>query len=555
MATNTALPQNADNPEGILVNGLLGNPLTVGGRLGGWARTPVDALAEVEQRNSVLRATPTLQLTHSLGPVSQRLIAGIDATSSNGTFFVPLRSDGAFQGSWGSGVTGEDHARYAVRTLDYLATLAVRDPASSVVGVNLSAGVQFVQTDEDRFQVTGFGLVSNDARRVSDAADRRGNQTLLLRTRSLGYFAQVETSVKDRLYLQAGARTDYQSAFGSEAGAPWFPKAGLSYFVIDRSRDTRDRLIERLRLRAAVGTSGRAPPQGAAGMTFSAAPFIIEPGQVAQGVVPANPGNDRLRPERSREVELGLDAELLDDRFGLELTWFDKRSKDRVLDFGDARAAAASSGVRENRPLGALFDRPVLRIDTIAGRAIVGDTAEFVAAAMPTRTGFVGATLTVGSRWHVAVTFDGKRGNAMTNSTDVFRDRQTRNSYRSAHMNDLSADERLRRFGPFVTENGTAVSLTNVLGPYLQDASFVRWREASITWDLPSAVTRRLGGRSASLTAAGRNLLLWTRYEGDPETVTYISEVVLGGTFQFNQFNFMSMPQGRRWVMRIAVRY
>jgi outer membrane receptor protein involved in Fe transport len=610
MATNTALPQNADNPEGILVTGLLGNPLTVGGSLGGWARTPVEALAEVEQRNSVLRATPTLQLTHSLGPVSQRLIAGIDATSSNGVFFVPLRSDGAFQGSWGTGVTGEDHARYAVRTLDYLATVAVRDPSKSFVGVNLSAGAQFVQTDEDRFQVTGFGLVTNDARRVSDAADRRGNQTLLLRTRSLGYFAQVETSVHDRLFLQAGARSDYQSAFGSEAGAPWFPKAGLSYLMIDRSRESHNQFIERLRLRAAFGTSGRAPPQGEAGVTFSAAPFIIEPGRVAQGVVPASPGNDRLRPERSRELEVGLDAELLDDRFGLELTRFDKRSKDllfrlavppsfgfrlnpmtnigsvansgwevtgrwsvavgraalsgqagvstlsnRVLDFGDARSAAAASGVRENLPLGALLDRPVLRIDTVAGRAIVGDTAEFVAPAMPSRTGFVGANVSVGSRWHLAVTFDGKRGNAMNNTTNSFRDRQARNGYRSAHMNELSPEERLRRFGPFVTESGTAVSSNNVLGPYLQDASFVRWREASITWDLPYAFARRLGGRSASLTAAGRNLLLWTRYDGDPETVTYISEVVLGGTFQFNQFNFMSMPQARRWVMRVAVRY
>ena len=609
MATNTALPQNADNPEGILLNGLAGSPLTVGGRLDGWFMTPVEALATVEQRNSVLRATPTIQLAHSLGRLSQRFIAGMDATSSNGVFFVPLRFDDVFQPSWRQGVTGEDHARYTVRTLDYLATVAVVDHSKSVASVTVSAGAQFVQTDEDRFQVTGSGLVSNDARRVRDAAIRTGNQTLLLRTRSLGYFAQVESSVNDRLFLQLGARTDYQSAFGSAAGTPWFPKAGLSYLLIQHPRDA-DRLIERLRLRAALGTSGRAPPQGEAGATFSAAPFIVQPGRIAQGVVPASPGNSRLRPERSRELELGFDAELMRERLGLEVTRFDKRSKDllfrlpvppstgfrlnpmvnvgavenkgweistrwtasigsaalsgqagvstltnRVVDLGGAQSAAATSGVRLDLPVGALLDRRILRIDSIAGRAIVSDSAEFVSPAMPTRTGFVGALLTVGSRWHLAVTIDGKGGNAMVNSGDSFRDRQVRNGYWSAHANELSAEERLTRFGPFVTENGTAVSANNVVGPYLQDASFVRWREASITWDLPPSLSRLLRGHSASISAAGRNLMLWTSYEGDPETVTYVSELASGGTFQFNQFNFMSMPQARRWVMRVAVRF
>lgn len=611
MSTATALPQNADNPEGILTNGLLGNPLTVGGRLNGWSRTPGEALASVEQRNSVLRATPTVQVTHSLGRLSQRFIAGIDATSSNGVFFVPLRSDGAFQGTWAQGVTGEDHAKYAVRTLDYLGTLVLQEPSRSSIGVSVSAGSQFVQTDEDRFSVTGFGLVSNDARRVIDAADRRGNQTLLLRTRSLGYFGQLEASVRERLFVQLGARADYQSAFGSRVGAPWFPRAGLSYLITPRSAESSNGLVDELRFRAALGTSGRVPPQGEAGVTYAAAAFIIAPGQLAQGIAAANPGNPDLRAERSRELEVGLDADLFHDRAGLELTWFDKRSRDllfrlplppsmgfrldpltnigsvqnrgwelttrwsasigktaeltgqaglstlsnRVLDLGAARASAATGGVREGEPLGALRTRSILRVDSAAGRVVVSDSVRFAANAMPTSTGFIGTTLTIGSRWQIAVTFDGKRGNGMISSTDDFRDRQVRNGYRYQHRDALSAHERLSRFGPFVTESGTAVSIRDVLGAYLQDASFVRWREASVTWDMPSGLATRLGGRNASITLAGRNLLLWTRYEGDPESVTYVSELPRGGTFQYNQFNFMSVPQARRWFMRVAVRY
>ena len=57
---------------------------------------------------------------------------------------------------------------------------------------------------------------------------------------------------------------------------------------------------------------------------------------------------------------------------------------------------------------------------------------------------------------------------------------------------------------------------------YVEPADFVKLREVSLTYTLPSAWARRFGGQAMSVTVAGRNLAQWTRYSGiDPEVNTY----------------------------------
>jgi hypothetical protein len=53
----------------------------------------------------------------------------------------------------------------------------------------------------------------------------------------------------------------------------------------------------------------------------------------------------------------------------------------------------------------------------------------------------------------------------------------------------------------------------------MQPGAFVKWREATVTLQLPDRFVSRLGARNSSLTFSGRNLKLWTHYRGsDPES-------------------------------------
>ncbi len=52
----------------------------------------------------------------------------------------------------------------------------------------------------------------------------------------------------------------------------------------------------------------------------------------------------------------------------------------------------------------------------------------------------------------------------------------------------------------------------------IKPADFVRWRELSLTYDVPREHVQGLGLRNLSFTIAARNLALWTKYDGvDPE--------------------------------------
>ena len=52
----------------------------------------------------------------------------------------------------------------------------------------------------------------------------------------------------------------------------------------------------------------------------------------------------------------------------------------------------------------------------------------------------------------------------------------------------------------------------------IKQADFIRWRELSLTYNVPSEFVERFGGRRLSFTLTGRNLALWTKYDGvDPE--------------------------------------
>ena len=79
------------------------------------------------------------------------------------------------------------------------------------------------------------------------------------------------------------------------------------------------------------------------------------------------------------------------------------------------------------------------------------------------------------------------------------------------HADHCSGLERVNGFGRFT-------------GQYIEDASFVKLRELSLSWQLPDNVRARMPWRvdNARITLSGRNLVTWTNYSGlDPEVSNF----------------------------------
>lgn len=79
----------------------------------------------------------------------------------------------------------------------------------------------------------------------------------------------------------------------------------------------------------------------------------------------------------------------------------------------------------------------------------------------------------------------------------------------------------------------------------IRDASFTRFRELSLTYTLPSSLASTLRASRASVTIAGRNLALWTRFPGIEPEASFNSGA-RGGSY--GQWEQNVLPQLRQFV-------
>ena len=144
------------------------------------------------------------------------------------------------------------------------------------------------------YDFPGPGIARTDAAGVQFASDG------IVETVNGGYFVQEQLGYKDWLFVTAGARYDYSSAFGKTADGVLYPKVSVSFVPTDLPGFSMGP-VSSLRLRGAWGQSGRQPSAFAKFTTFGALA-----GPAGAGLQPDNLGNPDLKPEVATEIEGGL---------------------------------------------------------------------------------------------------------------------------------------------------------------------------------------------------------------------------------------------------------
>jgi outer membrane receptor protein involved in Fe transport len=146
----------------------------------------------------------------------------------------------------------------------------------------------------------------------------------------------------------------------------------------------------------------------------------------------------------------------------------------------------------------------------------------------PDWQGSVGANLTLWGRLSVNTLFEYRAGNyVVANLTGAFRrtdNRLGRNVRATAEvestlLNPATRSDGQRRLDAAMTWATELLSLAPYSGLNLvETGDFLRWRELSVSYLLPTAWSGRLGLDDVSLIFMVRNLAVWTGYSGtDPE--------------------------------------
>ncbi|MBX6330596.1 MAG: SusC/RagA family TonB-linked outer membrane protein [Gemmatimonadaceae bacterium] len=199
---------------------------------------------------------------------------------------------------------------------------------SDALASNTTLGVQYTDEIFDENLASGVGLPPGSTS-ISAAATQTSGESRT-ESRTLGGFLEEHLAYNDRLFVTGAVRSDRNSAFGTNFKTTFYPKLAMSWVASDEHFFPRPAWLDQLRLRGAFGASGVQPGATDAEAYYTATRTLGEAGE-ATGLVFSALGNKNLKPERSTELELGFDATVWDNRVNLEVTHYNKTSKDALI--------------------------------------------------------------------------------------------------------------------------------------------------------------------------------------------------------------------------------
>ena len=442
-----------------------------------------------------------------------------------------------------------------------------------------TGGVQYVNFSFKTATAQGSTLPPGAETPAAGTIPAVGSGTTLQKT--LGLFIEEQASINDRLFLTAAVRTDQNSAFGTEFQRVYYPKGSLSWVLSDESFFPKISWLSSLRLRTAFGASGVQPGPNDALRTFAVATTNIAGSEVA-GLRSNLLGNAKLKPERTQELEFGTDARFFNDKVNLELTYYNKTSSDALIAQTIAPSAGSAAttvlanlGEVRNSGYEALLNTQLLSGKTVswdmtlsasrnsnelltlgvdaAGKAIppiigtstqqrpgyplngywqrgftyndankdgiivpaevtIADSITYQGYSQPRlELSFVNGFDLFNRRIRISSLIDHKSGYKVLNSEQQFLCQQSL-SCKATSSHDATLFEQARAIAQrFKTPQTTA--------GYMEDVTFTRIREVSVTYNVSPEWSRRLfKSQSVGIVGAVRNLAIFSDWTGvDPE--------------------------------------
>ncbi len=236
-------------------------------------------------------------------------------------------------------------------TVDMGAT-AVTSLAASLSS-KTAVGAQYYDRREHGTAIGVTNLSATDGSLNGTTVFNNSLAELADEAKTAGFYVDETLEWHGRLFVTGALREDAGSGFGSKYNAALYPKASVSWVASQEPRNV-------LRFRAAYGQSGVQPQPGAALRLLGTTTALLPGAVVASGDTLLSPGNARLRPERSTELEGGVDAGLFGNRATVEFTVYEKKSRDALIDVplpGSAGGVYGTHTLEEN--IGSVLNRGI----------------------------------------------------------------------------------------------------------------------------------------------------------------------------------------------------
>ena len=422
-----------------------------------------------------------------------------------------------------------------------------------------SVGAQYEVRDLDFGRTTSRALIAGQSN--VDKGTSVGVYQLRERVEDQGFFIQEELLFNDRLFVTGSLRADRSSSNSDVDQFYWYPKVAASY----RFDNILPGVIDAVKVRTAFGESGNRPKYGQK--------FTEYVGQNIDGVatlsVQGVTASTELKPERQREIEGGLDFTLLEERATLALTGYYQQTTDVLLERELPQSTGFSTAIFNGGEIeGRGFEAQLRAVPVQTERFRWSSTTNFSTNSTEMKDLPVPPFVTEGFGFLFGAFFinegeslTGIYGNIPTEGggSEVGKIGDATPTFKMGFSNEFN-------YGPvsaFVLldyqQGGDVLNLTQLLydlssnspdcndilpsgtsacaqrvsewptntAVYLYDTTFLKLREVTLSYNVPTRLVESLGLRSAQLSLSGRNLLTFTDYPGmDPEVSNFGSQAI-----------------------------
>lgn len=187
--------------------------------------------------------------------------------------------------------------------------------------------------------------------------------------RTNSYFGRVVYSLADKYLFTATGRLDGASVFGENHKFAFFPSAALAWRISEEEFLKNSRAISNLKLRVSYGSTGNSSIGSYGSINTLSTNTAIFGGVRATGVVQGVIPNPDLKWEQTNQFNLGLDLDLLNNRFNIVADVYDKVTNNLLLNapvpnssgydtqlknIGSVRNRGAELGITSNNLTGRL---------------------------------------------------------------------------------------------------------------------------------------------------------------------------------------------------------
>lgn len=329
---------NDNSLYGVVINSLAGDPLMPVFEEDGSYADPFNYFGWWMLDNPVLIANEYQRFTRTVRGIGT--IFGVASIAEGLTFrsslsvdyinlddeaYTPIisrESQNASRNGFGNYLTTQDFTWIFENYLSYINSFGDRHNLNAVLGTS------FQQSNRNFSSIAAQGFPSDQFTKLSVAAQVTSASTSGTSWGLASYFFRGNYSFDNRYLFTTTGRIDGSSRFGENFRYGFFPSGSLAWRMTNESFMENQRLFSELKPRVSYGITGN---QEGIGNFASRGLFGVSDYRSTPTLVPVQLSNSNLTWESTRQLDIGIDIGLFQDRVNISADYFIKTTEDLLL--------------------------------------------------------------------------------------------------------------------------------------------------------------------------------------------------------------------------------